>query len=238
MCPLVNQHQLQYVVQDGGSTDRSVDVIRQYEAQLAHWESGPDRGQAHAINLGMQRATGEIMAYLNSDDLIMPGALCYVANYFSRHPEVDVVYGHRILVNESGDEIGRWVLPPHDDRALPWADYIPQETMFWRRRAWDIAGGKIDESFQFAMDWDLILRFREAGLRFARVPRFLGAFRVTEAQKTASLIQTVGKREMDRLRLRALGRVPTPREIHKVLKPYYRRQRVYDGLYQLGVAKY
>ena len=205
---------------------------------LAHWESGPDRGQAHAINAGLRHATGEMMAYLNSDDLMLPGAVGYAADYLSRHPEVDVVYGHRILINGRGDEIGRWVLPPHDDRALAWADYIPQETMFWRRRAWEIVGGQIDESFQFAMDWDLILRFRDAGLRFARVPRFLGAFRVTEAQKTASLIQTVGKREMDRLRLRVLGRVPTPQEIHEVLKPFYFRQRVYDRLYRLGVAKY
>jgi hypothetical protein len=110
--------------------------------------------------------------------------------------------------------------------------------MFWRRRAWESIGEQLDESFQFAMDWDLILRFRQAGLRFARVPRFLGAFRVTDAQKTTSLMQTLGQREMDRLRQRALGRVPSAREIHKVLKPYYFRHWLYDRLYRLGVAKY
>ena len=153
---------LEYFVQDGGSTDASVEVLRRYGSRLTHWESAPDGGQSAAINLGMRRTTGDILAYLNSDDLLLPGSLAYVAEYFQSHPEVDVVYGHRVLIDESGREIGRWVLPPHDERAIAFADFIPQETMFWRRRAWERVGSRIDESFRFAMDWDLILRFRAA----------------------------------------------------------------------------
>ena len=66
----------------------------------------------------------------------------------------------------------------HENDILSWADYVPQETLFWRRSIWEAVGGKLDKSFQFALDWDLLLRFRDAGARFARVPRFLGAFRV------------------------------------------------------------
>ena len=107
------------------------------------------------------------MAWLNSDDLLLPGALFYVAEYFRKHPEVDVIYGHRIIINEDNRETGRWVLPPHNDNMLQWADYVPQETMFWRRDLWDKVGGYVDESFQFAMDWELILRFRNAGAVFS-----------------------------------------------------------------------
>jgi glycosyltransferase involved in cell wall biosynthesis len=230
--------QLEYIVQDGGSTDESLDILRRYGERLTRWESVPDRGQSDAINRGMQHTTGEIMAYLNSDDLLLPGSLAYVAGYFRDHPDVDIVYGHRLLVNEQGNQIGRWILPPHDDIVITWADYIPQETMFWRRRAWERAGGCIDDSFAFAMDWDLILRFREAGLRFARLPRFLGAFRITEEQKTSQLIATVGAREMARLRYRVHGAHASNRRIRRAVRPYIWRHWVYDTLYTAGLARY
>ena len=140
--------------------------MEKYRDRLVHAESRKDNGQGHAINLGFAHARGgEIMAYLNSDDLLMPGSLNYVAAYFAANPDVDVVYGHRVIIDPNGQEIGRWILPSHSDQMLIWADYVPQETMFWRRRIWDKAGGKIDEAFQFALDWDLLLRFREAGAK-------------------------------------------------------------------------
>ncbi|MEX0671099.1 MAG: glycosyltransferase family 2 protein [Pirellulales bacterium] len=108
---------LEYVVQDGGSTNASVAILERYAPRLLAWESAPDGGQAPAINRGLRRTTGEIMAYLNSDDILLPGSLAYVASYFRSHPEVDVVYGHRVLIDGADAEIGRWVLPRHDDRA-------------------------------------------------------------------------------------------------------------------------
>ena len=132
---------------------------------------------AQAINRGFAHSTGDIMAYLNADDLLLPGSLNFVAAYFEAHPDIDVVYGHRVLIDADGAEIGRWVLPPHEDEVLSWADFVPQETLFWRRDMGERAGGAMDESFRFALDWDLLLRFRDAGARFVRLPRFLGAFR-------------------------------------------------------------
>jgi GT2 family glycosyltransferase len=214
---------LEYFVQDGGSKDGTVAILERYEKRLAGWESKPDGGQSQAINRAFARTSGEIMAWLNSDDILFPGTLEYVAEFFMTHPEIDVVYGHRVLVNEKGQEIGRWILPPHDDEVLSWADYVPQETLFWRRSIWEKAGGRIDESFRFAMDWDLLLRFREAGARFARLSRFLGAFRVHAEQKTSADIGDIGFAEMDRLRERALGRVPTHMEIRKAVAPYLLR---------------
>jgi len=163
------------------------------------------------------------MAWLNSDDILFPGAMAFVADFFVKNPEVDVVYGHRVLIDEEDREIGRWLLPPHDDKVLSWADFIPQETLFWRRLIWDKAGGRIDETFRFAMDWDLLLRFRDAGARFARLPAFLGAFRVHAQQKTTAGISDIGFAEMDRLRQRTLGRVPSRIEIRKAMVPYLMR---------------
>ncbi len=233
-----NYAPLQYIVQDGGSTDETPDVLKQYAASLAHCESVADNGQADAINIGFRHATGEIMAYLNSDDLLLPGALNYVAQFFVAHPDVDVVYGHRVVIDEYDAEIGRWVLPRHDSAVLSWADYIPQETLFWRRRIWDKVGAAIDESFRFALDWDLLLRFRDAGATFVRLPRFLGAFRVHPHQKTSAQMADLGEQEMSRLRERSLGRPVSPDEPSRNVHSYLRRHQLHNLLYRAGIARY
>ena len=200
---------LVYVVQDGGSKDRSPDIIAAYAPRLRHWESVKDRGQADAIQRGFAHATGalapdDLMAWLNSDDLLAPGALRFVAEYFAAHPEVDVIYGHRIIIDDDDRDVGRWIMPRHNPATLEWIDYVPQETLFWRKRAWDLTGG-IDPSFQFALDWDLLARFQQAGCRMVRVPYFLGAFRVHAEQKTSQAIHTTGADEMRRIRTRFHG---------------------------------
>ena len=222
---------LLYVVQDGGSTDGSVDVIRAHAGRLHAWTSEKDAGQADAIRRGFARVEGDLgpddaMAWLNSDDLLAPGALAFVGRYFAEHPEVDVIYGHRIIIDENDGEVGRWVMPRHDPETLEWIDYVPQETMFWRKRAWDLAGG-IDPTFQFALDWDLLARFQQAGCRMVRVPWFLGAFRVHSAQKTSQAIHTTGAGEMRRIRERFHG----PRHgDHATIERFARRTRLRGAL--------
>ena len=114
-------------------------------------------------------------------------------------------------------EVGCWILPGHDSQVLSWGDYVPQETLFWRRRIWDKVGGHVDESYRFAMDWDLLVRFRDAGARFAHIPIFLGAFRVHKQQKTTAWLNDVGLEEMDRIRKRIFGRLPSQKEIRKAV---------------------
>lgn len=211
---------LEYICQDGASKDGTAKIIKSFEDRLHHWASERDSGFTQAINRGFSHATGDIMAWLNSDDLFLPGSLAYVARYFAAHPEVDVVYGHRIIIDAQDREIGRWIVPPHSDTAIKYADYIPQETMFWRRSIWEKSGGELDEAFNFAIDWDLILRFQEAGATFKRLPRFLGAFRAHEAQKSQAAIASVGHGEMDILRERALGYAPDHAEIAKIVRRY------------------
>jgi glycosyltransferase involved in cell wall biosynthesis len=226
---------LEYIIQDGGSTDGTPAVLERYRDLLAHAESRPDRGQAHALNLGFRRVTGDILAYLNSDDLLLPGALAYVAHYFAHHPDVDVVYSHRVIIDADDCEIGRWVLPPHDDEVLLWQDYVPQETLFWRRRAWERVGARLDESYHFALDWDLLVRFREAGAKFARVHRFLAAFRIHPQQKTSVRLIDLGVPESQRIRARCHGRLVRQDEIKRHVRAYLRRHVLYHKLYRLGL---
>jgi glycosyltransferase involved in cell wall biosynthesis len=226
---------LEYRVCDGGSSDGSVEVIRRHEARLAGWDSERDGGPACAVNRGFATSTGDIMAWLNSDDLLMPGAVRFVASYLARHPEVDAVYGHRVVIDERDWEVGRWVLPRHDGEMLLWGDFIPQETLFWRRSLWERAGGRLDESFKFAFDWDLLLRFQKAGARIVRLPWHLGCFRVHDAQKSTADIHTVGQEETRRLRERELGPQFHPARLeHQVVR--FQRKAVWcDRLLRWGI---
>lgn len=195
-----NYPDLELIVVDGGSSDESGDVIKKYTEHIKWWVSEPDNGQAHAINKGMSQASGDILAWLNSDDCLMPGALFRVAECFQKSPQKDVIYGHRVLIDESGMDVGKWVLPAHRKLILTYADYIPQETMFWRKSLWLQVGGKLDESFRFAMDWELIRRFIKANADFELIPAFLGQFRLHNQQKSSARIESDGFTEMELIR--------------------------------------
>ena len=261
----------EYVVQDGGSSDGSVQLIAAMETgdrrpetgkhenidltssflspasrlrspirpRLIAWESAPDQGQADAIVHAFAKTSGapdDLMAWINSDDFYLPGTLAYVAGYFARHPDVDVLYGHRVVVNEESQEIARWFLPRHDPEVLRLNDFVPQETLFWRRRIWDRVGG-IDPAFKFALDWDLLLRFQAAGARIVRVPRFLACFRVHAAQKTSARMHDIGQQEITLLRERTHGRPFPPRELeqHPRLLRYLRRSAFIEFLWKWGL---
>lgn len=232
---------LEYVVRDGGSTDETLDILKRHASSLTRWESAPDHGQANAINLGFAGSTGEIMAFLNSDDLLLPGSLAYVAGYFSRHPEVDVVYGHRMLIDERDRRVGAWLVPTRAERVLRWGDCIPQETLFWRRSAWEAAGGEMNESFEFALDWDLLLRFHAADVKMRRLPRFLGAFRLHTEQKSSVQLDAY-ERESIALRTRANGHPVSPYVAHARLRPFTLRHAllhcVNRALWRLPVQRF
>src|SRR4029077_19819305 len=113
--------------------DNTLEVLRPYIKHFHYFSSGADKGQAHAIARGFEPTSGDIMADLNSGDLLAPGTLHFVAHSFERHPDVDFIYSHRCIIDTDDRVVGYWFLPPHINYLMCQLDLIPQETCFWRR---------------------------------------------------------------------------------------------------------
>jgi len=149
---------IEYIIVDGGSTDGSVDVIKKYEGRLAWWVSEQDKGQTDAINKGFNRAKGEILAWINSDDTYNPRAVGQAVKYLIENPEVGLVYADCNFIDEEGGVIGKFNAAQTDYRRLREGYvHIPQQTMFFRAKYWKELG-PLDPSFYFAMDYDLWTR--------------------------------------------------------------------------------
>ena len=188
-----NYPNLEYVVIDGGSTDGSVETLREYSPRLTYWISEPDCGQSHAVNKGFARSTGEIMTWLNSDDVLLPGALQAVGEIFASYPQIQWLTGQPANL-DIYDHLRVFPLKTGRFRSLihrGWyhgrgLGFIRQEGTFWRRNLWDQAGAAINEARHYAMDDDLWRRFAEqTDLVSADVP--FAAFRTQPEQKTAQL---------------------------------------------------
>jgi len=150
---------IEYIIMDGGSTDGSVDVIKKYEARITAWVSEQDRGQTDAINKGFNRASGEILAWINSDDTYAsPQTVADAVNFLVAHPDVAMVYADCDFIDETGKVIGKFASRQTDYAKLRTGYvHIPQQTMFFRSAYWKQLG-PLDPSFYFAMDYDLWVR--------------------------------------------------------------------------------
>jgi GT2 family glycosyltransferase len=191
--------ELEYIVIDGGSQDGTAEILDRYRDRLAYCESAPDRGQSHALNKGFARATGSILAWLNSDDRYAPEALWRAALAFDLYG-ADLVSGGCALAEEphgrvarvhhSALPIGRAV-PLRSDQLLDldgsWlrGDFFFQPEVFWTRDLWQRAGGRVAEELHYSMDYELWVRFALAGARIVHVPDTLALYRVHPGQKTA-----------------------------------------------------
>ncbi|MBT8101021.1 MAG: glycosyltransferase [Gammaproteobacteria bacterium] len=155
-----NYPDLDYIVIDGGSADQSVDIIRRHAQDLSYWVSEEDRGQSHAINKGLERANGELLTWLNSDDMLEPGALAAVAEAYRKNPEAGAFVGHGAKVNRRGHV--EYYKKPSDlsfEGMCQWMDgrNFMQPSCFFTRDAWNTAG-PLDEDIHIALDVDLWLR--------------------------------------------------------------------------------
>jgi glycosyltransferase involved in cell wall biosynthesis len=149
---------VEYIIVDGGSTDGSPEIIQKYADRLAWWVSEPDKGQTDAINKGFERAKGDVLAWLNSDDSYLPNALSEAVEFLQTHPHVGMVYGDANLVNENGHLRGKFPARQTDYRRLMRGYvHIPQQASFFRAELWRKVG-PLDPSFYFAMDYDLWVR--------------------------------------------------------------------------------
>jgi glycosyltransferase involved in cell wall biosynthesis len=174
---------VEYLIIDGGSTDGSVETIKRYDDRLAYWVSERDAGQSEALNKGLKRASGDIVGWLCSDDVLLPGALQRVVETFRRHPEVDAVYGNAILIDVQGNVMR----PKREIDFHPWLmvgdhNYIPQPAMFWRRRVHERIG-YLREDLHLTMDLELWLRFGKFGCRVLHVDEYYAGMRCHTQQK-------------------------------------------------------
>jgi glycosyltransferase involved in cell wall biosynthesis len=180
---------IEYIIVDGGSTDGSLEIIRRHSGRLARWVSEPDRGQANAINKGLEMAAGEILGWLNSDDLYLPDTVSRAVEVFQSRPEVDVVYGRLERINAAGRVIPTPVLPKDrvvmTPRNLLGDCVVNQPGSFWRRELMERAG-MLNESLRYAMDYEYWMRLLVAGGRFHRLSELLAHFRLSEGSKTVS----------------------------------------------------
>ena len=214
--------EVEHIVIDGGSRDGSVELLEQWSSRLAHWESGPDAGQADAINRGFERGSGSIMSWLNSDDVLLPGSLQAVAHAF-RRSEVEAVCGWAWIIDEHGRRLEAMVYPPPTLKTLRVYPRLQQETVFWRRSVWDRVG-PLDASLRYCMDRDLWLKMALAGVQPHLIPRFQSGFRRHASQKGAEDRLAINA-EADRLLQAMHGEHEKMKSLRKRLPWGWRKRR-------------
>jgi len=183
---------LEYIIIDGGSTDGSVEIIRKYEPWLTYWESQPDKGQSHAINKGWQHATGSILAWLNSDDLYLPGTLFELAELWNENDQYGFISGVTERIDQDGNPTGKLFGSELDikNSLISSRNPVAQQSTFINRRALEDVG-YLDESLHMSMDWDLWIRIADKyPARF--VPNVWSQTREWEGTKTKKNMTLIG----------------------------------------------
>jgi glycosyltransferase involved in cell wall biosynthesis len=179
-----NYPNLEYIIIDGGSTDETVEIIRRYEDRLAYWISEKDRGQVHAINKGLEKCTGDVFAFINSDDVYLPGTFAAVAEHFENYPESEWVCGDTIMFGEEHPtELIQSVVPLSAAHCLSWAYTAAQPGHFWKH---ELVQDGFDESWPYDFDHDLYVRLLLAGHRCEHIPLPFAAYRLHAVSKTVA----------------------------------------------------
>lgn len=199
-----NYPRIELIVIDGGSTDETSAILQKYSASIAHCVSEPDRGQADAINKGFRAATGEVLAWLNSDDMYMPGALEKVVATLGASDRPALVYGGCLTFGQGKAYAKAYMPPPFDAMLLGHRLYINQAASFWTRPLWEKAG-ELNEDYHYILDWDWF--YRAAGYcAFTPLHQFLSLYRYHDTHKTGTggkirrqeivrLVETIGGSE-------------------------------------------
>ncbi len=196
---VINQRypNFEHIIIDGGSTDESIDVIRKYEEHLTYWVSEKDNGQSHAFNKGLEKATGEIIGWINSDDIYLNNCLIQASEYFTSHPRIDIVFSDYIYIDEHGEFIKFRKEIPFDFEIYRWTEdcYHANCAGFFRKEIFLELGG-LDESLQNSMDYEFYLRAASRGFEIGHIKACWGAYRLHSQSKSISqpelLKHTVG----------------------------------------------
>ncbi len=174
---------LQYIIIDGGSTDNSLEMIKKYERELYYWESTKDKGQSDAINKGFNRSTGDILMWLNSDDMLMPNVLHYIANLFNENNAL-FYFGNCIRFSETDVKcLKSDVINAHSLYSLEQSDYIIQSSTFWKREVYEEVG-ELNENLHYGLDWEWFLRVKKRGIQMVAIDKCISLYRVHGNHKT------------------------------------------------------
>lgn len=176
---------IEYIVIDGGSKDGSLKIIEKYAAQIDYWQSEPDAGMYEAINKGLKIATGDILAYLNSDDLYYPDSIKNAVEYFKKYPQADLIYGNCDFINLNGKFLYHYYYPKFKLKSFVAMNTstIPQQTTFWRRRIHEKVG-YFDAQLKMCGDFDF---YAKAGkcCKIEHTKKILAQFRIHQTSLTS-----------------------------------------------------
>ena len=193
---IINQNypNLEYIIIDGGSKDSTVEIIRKYEEKIDYWISEPDNGQSHAINKGFKKATGEIINWINSDDLLASDALFKIADAFIKNPDAQFIYGQNVHIKNNKNcplvKNPKSNLPAHYFYGFPYA----QQACFYKYSLL-VKYGYIDENYSFTMDYDLFVRFA-AHIKFHQIDNLISYFRWHDESKTLTISHIAEKEKL------------------------------------------
>ena len=223
---------LEYIIMDGGSTDNSVEIIKKYANRLTYWQSKQDGGQAAAINEAIGRSSGGIIGWLNSDDVLVDGALEIVGKFFSSNPEALWAVGGGNFIDSKGSDV-RTVYPNKLDfpSIMDWSgNSFSQPSTFWRKELWQSSGGLLKD-YHYAFDYDLWLKFAKEASGYS-IPHILSSYRVHESTKSSA---HWAEQYVETLMIRSMH--GGHKEVLKVLSQTVLRCKRYDRLMSIfGLA--
>lgn len=193
---------LEYIVMDGGSTDETVEILKEYGDRIT-WKSEKDKGQTDAVNKGIKASSGDIIGWLNSDDIYYPNAIKNVLDVFEKHPEVNVVYGNANHIREDDSFIEEYYTEDFDYERLKDICFICQPSLFFRKSVVE-KYGYLDDKLQYCMDYDYWLRLGK-GEKFYRLNELIAGSRLYEDNKTLGARRKVHE-EMIKMQKKNLGK--------------------------------
>lgn len=200
----------EHIIIDGGSTDETIEILKKYKAKYPSkikWISEKDKGQSDAINKGLKMAAGDILCYLNSDDIFIPNTLQLVADFFTKNKEADWLTGNYIIIDENGNEIQSFIKNyktilasmPFKERLLEIVNFINQPSTFWRKQVYKKIGG-FSLDYRYNMDYDYWIRMIKAGYKINYINKPLSKFRIHRKSKGGSGYKIQFREDLDVLK--------------------------------------